>query len=67
MGAVVNVGRWGLIQSGTSELIVHIPSSPAPPTQHQTAAHFGVRVTQEDISLEKAKGNANNDWVGFGG
>mmetsp|Transcript_12405 Transcript_12405/g.20649 ORF Transcript_12405/g.20649 Transcript_12405/m.20649 type:complete len:503 (+) Transcript_12405:54-1562(+) len=28
-----------------------------------TAAIFGVSVTQEDITTEKKKGNANNDWV----
>jgi|EP00624_Nannochloropsis_granulata_P003961 imidazoleglycerol-phosphate dehydratase len=29
----------------------------------ETAAFFQVQVTQEDISREKAKGNANNDWL----
>ena len=29
----------------------------------QTGAHFGVTVTGEDISVAKAKGGANNDWV----
>jgi imidazoleglycerol-phosphate dehydratase len=29
----------------------------------ETAAFFQVKVTQEDISREKAKGNANNDWL----
>ncbi len=29
----------------------------------ETAAFFKVQVTQEDISREKAKGNANNDWL----
>lgn len=29
----------------------------------QTAARFGVTVTQEDIAVEKKKGNANNDWI----
>lgn len=29
----------------------------------QTAASFGVELTKEDISQEKARGNANNDWV----
>lgn len=28
-----------------------------------TAASFGVTVTREDLAIEKAKGNANNDWV----
>lgn len=28
----------------------------------QTAAHFGVTVTQTDIATIKASGNANNDW-----
>lgn len=29
----------------------------------QTAAHFGVVVTGEDIAQAKAQGDANNDWV----
>lgn len=29
----------------------------------ETAAFFQVQVTQEDISRDKAKGNANNDWL----
>ncbi|GAB5031837.1 imidazoleglycerol-phosphate dehydratase [Nannochloropsis oceanica] len=29
----------------------------------ETAAFFQVQVTQEDITREKAKGNANNDWL----
>ena len=29
----------------------------------KTAERFGAKVTQEDISFEKKKGNANNDWV----
>ena len=29
----------------------------------QTASHFGVTVTNQDIAAEKQKGNANNDWV----
>lgn len=29
----------------------------------RTAAHFGVEISHEDISIEKKKGNANNDWV----
>ena len=29
----------------------------------QTAARFGVTVTAEEISFEKKKGNANNDWI----
>lgn len=29
----------------------------------QTAAFFQVPLTQEDITQEKAKGNANNDWA----
>ena len=29
----------------------------------KTAARFGIIVTQEDIAVEKKKGNANNDWV----
>eukprot|EP00640_Fibrocapsa_japonica_P001073 CAMPEP_0113936656 /NCGR_PEP_ID=MMETSP1339-20121228/3505_1 /TAXON_ID=94617 /ORGANISM="Fibrocapsa japonica" /LENGTH=502 /DNA_ID=CAMNT_0000939187 /DNA_START=111 /DNA_END=1619 /DNA_ORIENTATION=+ /assembly_acc=CAM_ASM_000762 len=30
----------------------------------QTAEHFGAKnVTQEDVTAEKVKGNANNDWV----
>lgn len=29
----------------------------------QTSARFGVVVTQEEIAVEKKKGNANNDWV----
>jgi len=28
----------------------------------ETAAHFGVPITSEDVSNAKAKGNANNDW-----
>ena len=29
----------------------------------KTAERFGAKVSQEDISAEKKKGNANNDWV----
>jgi hypothetical protein len=29
----------------------------------QTAKHWGVAITPEMIGREKAKGNANNDWV----
>lgn len=29
----------------------------------QTAARFGVTVTQEDIAVEKKRGNSNNDWI----
>jgi HAD superfamily hydrolase (TIGR01548 family) len=29
----------------------------------QTGARFGVTITAEDISVEKKKGNANNDWI----
>ena len=29
----------------------------------KTAEHFGVNVNQNDISEEKQKGNANNDWI----
>ena len=29
----------------------------------QTAARFGVSITSEEISVEKKKGNANNDWI----
>ena len=29
----------------------------------QTAARFGVSITVEEISVEKKRGNANNDWV----
>jgi phosphoglycolate phosphatase-like HAD superfamily hydrolase len=29
----------------------------------QTAAHFNVSITQEDISIQKKIGNANNDWI----
>lgn len=29
----------------------------------QTAAHFGVKISQEDISEQKKIGNANNDWI----
>jgi HAD superfamily hydrolase (TIGR01548 family) len=29
----------------------------------QTAAHFGVTVTRDDIARIKAQGNANNDWL----
>ena len=29
----------------------------------QTAARFGAVITQEDIAVEKKRGNANNDWV----
>ena len=29
----------------------------------QTTAHFGVPVTNEIITAEKKKGNANNDWI----
>lgn len=64
MAVVIEVGRWDCdsIRPGTSELIIQHPIALLP-RQHQTAAHFGVRVTQDDISREKAKGNANNDWV----
>jgi hypothetical protein len=26
-------------------------------------SRFGVTITQEDITREKKKGNANNDWI----
>lgn len=29
----------------------------------KTCAHFSVMVTHDDITVEKKKGNANNDWV----
>lgn len=29
----------------------------------RTALHFGVAITQDDIALEKKRGNANNDWI----
>lgn len=29
----------------------------------QTATFFGVEITHDDISIEKKKGNANNDWI----
>ena len=29
----------------------------------QTGARFGVKITAEDISVEKKRGNANNDWI----
>jgi HAD superfamily hydrolase (TIGR01548 family) len=29
----------------------------------QTAQRFGVSITSEEISVEKKRGNANNDWV----
>jgi len=29
----------------------------------RTAERFGVIVSQEDISIEKKRGNANNDWI----
>ena len=29
----------------------------------QTAARFGVTITQEDIAVEKKRGNSNNDWI----
>lgn len=29
----------------------------------QTAAHFGVSITSEEIAVEKKKGNSNNDWI----
>jgi imidazoleglycerol-phosphate dehydratase len=29
----------------------------------QTAAHYGVKITMDDIDFYKNKGNANNDWV----
>ena len=29
----------------------------------QTAARFGVVVTQDDITRQKKVGNANNDWI----
>lgn len=28
----------------------------------ETAGHFGVTITGEDVSAAKAKGDANNDW-----
>jgi imidazoleglycerol-phosphate dehydratase len=28
-----------------------------------TAAHFGVSISHEEITIEKKKGNANNDWI----
>lgn len=28
-----------------------------------TGEHFGVKITHEDISIEKKRGNANNDWI----
>jgi imidazoleglycerol-phosphate dehydratase len=29
----------------------------------QTAAKFGVTITSDEVSIEKKKGNANNDWI----
>lgn len=29
----------------------------------QTARHFGVSITSEEISIEKKRGDANNDWI----
>ena len=29
----------------------------------RTAERFGVSISQEDITVEKKKGNSNNDWV----
>ena len=29
----------------------------------QTAARFGVVVTQDDITRQNKVGNANNDWI----
>lgn len=29
----------------------------------QTCLHFGCQITQDDIAVEKKRGNANNDWV----
>lgn len=29
----------------------------------KTAGHFGVTITHEDITAEKKRGNANNDWI----
>src|SRR5690554_7295927 len=29
----------------------------------ETARHFGVEISVEDIAAIKARGNANNDWV----
>ena len=29
----------------------------------QTCDHFGVKITQDDISRVKKAGNANNDWI----
>lgn len=29
----------------------------------RTAERFGANITQEDIAIEKKKGNSNNDWV----
>ena len=55
----------GLIQSDPTSSSCHRPSHIPHAHPPQTAAHFGVRVTQDDISREKAKGNANNDWVGW--
>lgn len=40
----------------THPLILHGPS-------HQTAAHWSVPVTAEEITEAKIKGDANNDWV----
>ena len=28
----------------------------------ETAGHFGVKITGDDVSAAKAKGDANNDW-----
>jgi imidazoleglycerol-phosphate dehydratase len=29
----------------------------------QSAAHYGFKITNEDIDVEKNRGNANNDWI----
>lgn len=29
----------------------------------QTAARFGIAISHEDITLEKKRGNSNNDWI----
>lgn len=29
----------------------------------KTVAHFGIEISHDDISIEKKKGNANNDWI----
>lgn len=70
-GSIVGRGSsgWidgrGFIQSDPTSSSYHRPSHIPHAHPPQTAAHFGVRVTQDDISREKAKGNANNDWVGW--